>query len=270
MTEDPSTLSEVHRIGSLELEMHPNGVGVVVFDRPPVNAVSLSVYEDIGAMSDYIAASAVRCVVWTAPATARAWCGGADLNDFVDMDPERRHGRYEVINDQLRRFYNLDRPVVAAVTGHAIGVGMILAGLCDMRIAADTAGFACPEIDYGLVGGGAGLFSQLGMPEAKIREMLFTGRRFTAAELAPTGFFNDVVPKADVMTCAMDLAKTIAGKSLPSIRARKSCSNAIGSLSWFDAYLVSQQYSVALAAGRDGGEGVRAFLDGRPPSLSDR
>lgn len=270
MPQDQPGCGRAHRIGSLELQALPDGVGVVVFDRPPVNAVSLSVYQDIGAMADHIAASPVRCVVWAAAPGARAWCGGADLNDFVGMDPERRHERYKVINAQLRRFYDLDRPVVAAITGHAIGIGMILAGLCDMRIAATTAGFACPEIDYGLVGGGAGLFAQLGMPEAKIREMLFTGRRFTAAELEPTGFFNDVVTKEAVMERAMTLAQIVASKSLPSIRARKACSNAIGSLGWFDAYLVSQQHSIALAAGRDGGEGVRAFLDGRPPDFTDR
>ena len=221
-------------------------------------------------MADFISASDVRCVVWTAPPGARAWCGGADLNDFVGMDPGRRHMRYEVINAQVRRFYDLDRPVIAAIGGHAIGIGMILAGLCDMRVASETAGFACPEIDYGLVGGGAGLFAQIGMPEAKIREMLFTGRRFSAVELAPTGFFNYVVPPDRVLGQSIELAVAIAGKSLPSIRARKACSNAIGSLNWFDAYIVSQQHSVALAAGRDGGEGVRAFLDGRRPSYHDQ
>lgn len=67
---------------------------------------------------------------------------------------------------------------------------MILAGLCDMRVAAEDAAFACPEIDYGLVAGDAGLFSLINMPEGKVREMLFTGARFTARELEATGFFN--------------------------------------------------------------------------------
>ncbi len=261
---------ETHSIGSFRITVRGDGVGLVVFDRPPVNAVSLAVYKDIGRMADFIAASEVRCVVWSAAEGARAWCGGADLNDFVDMDPDRRHDRYAVINEQVRRFYDLDRPVIAAINGHAIGIGMILAGLCDMRIASENAAFACPEIDYGLVGGGAGLFAQIGMPEAKIREMLFTGRRFTAAELAPTGFFNYVVPPDRVLEMALELAGSIARKSLPSIRARKSCSNAIGALNWFDAYLVSQRHSVGLAAGQDGGEGVRAFLDGRPANYTDR
>lgn len=261
---------EVHTIGSFQITLRDDGVGVVLFDRPPVNAVSLAVYQDIGRMAEFIAASQIRCVVWTAAATARAWCGGADLNDFVDMNPDRRHERYAVINEQVRRFYDLDRPVIAAINGHAIGVGMILAGLCDMRVASETAAFACPEIDYGLVGGGAGLFAQIGMPEARIREMLFTGRRFLATELAATGFFNYVVPPDRVLAAALELAGTIARKSLPSIRARKSCSNAIGSLNWFDAYLVSQRHSVALAGGKDGGEGVRAFLDRRPANYTDR
>ncbi|MDB5510908.1 MAG: enoyl-CoA hydratase/isomerase family protein [Enterovirga sp.] len=251
------------------LEKREDGIGLVTFDRPPVNAVSRLVYEQLGRLADRISASDIRCVVLTAPPGARAWCGGADLKDFVGMDPEGRKERYALINDQVQRFYQLDRPVIAAINAHAIGIGMILAGLCDMRIAAEDAGFSCPEIDYGLVGGGAGLFAQLGMPEAKIREMLFTGRRLSATELLPTGFFNAVVPRERVLDTALDLAAAIARKSLPAIKARKLCSTAIGGLDWFSAYLIAQEHSAALAAGRDGQEGVRAFLDGREALYGD-
>ena len=257
-------------IGSFELTVGDDGVALVVFSRPPVNAVSLSVYEDIGVLVDTIEASAnVRVVVLSAPPTARAWCGGADLKDFVGMDTARRKERYAFINDRVPGFFRMERPVIAAINGHAIGIGMILAALCDMRVASSEALFACPEIDYGLVAGGAGLLALLKMPEAKVREMLFTGRKFTAQELEPTGFFNYVVPRQEVLPKALELASLIARKSLPAVRARKLASVALEGRTWMEAYLDAQALSADLVAGEDSGEGVRAFLEHRAPKFVD-
>ncbi len=259
------------QIGNFSLEIDPDGVALVTFSRPPVNAVSLSVYQDIGALVDRIEGDdAVRVVVLTAPDDARAWCGGADLNDFVGIDPEGRKQRYAFINAQLPRFYRMDRPVIAAVNGAAIGIGMLLSALCDMRVAAEDAKFACPEIDYGLVAGGAAIFAMLKMPEAKIREMLFTGARFTARELEPTGFFNYVLPRAEVLPKALALARQIAAKSLPAIRARKVASVDLEGHSWMEAYLDAQAQSGLLTAGKDGAEGVNAFLAGRAARIADQ
>lgn len=72
----------------------------------------------------------------------------------------------------------------------AIGVGVMLAGMCGLRMASDDARFACPEVDYGLIGGSAGLLASLGMPEAKVREIVYTRR-----ELEDAGFFNCVVSR---------------------------------------------------------------------------
>lgn len=257
-------------IGSFVLHTDSDGVCVAMFDRRPVNAVSLSVYEDIGAIVNHVEGNcAIRVVVLAAPDDARAWCGGADLNDFIGIDVAGRKARYAFINEQLPRFYRMDRPVIAAINGAAIGIGMILAALCDMRIAAEDAAFACPEIDYGLVAGGAGLFAHVNMPEAKVREMLFSGARFTARELEPTGFFNYVLPRDEVLPKSIMLARSIAGKSLPSIRARKIASAALEGRCWEQAYLDAQALSAQLTAGNDGAEGIRAFLDGRAPSYRD-
>jgi enoyl-CoA hydratase len=258
-------------IGSFGVTVDADGIASIIFSRPPVNAVSLSVYEDIGRLVKVIEADAsIRAVVLTAPDDARAWCGGADLKDFVGMDTARRKERYRFINEQLPQFYTLNRPVIAAINGAAIGIGMVWAGLCDMRIAAEDARFAVPEIDYGLVGGGAGLFGMLKMPEGKVRELLFTGRKFTARELEPTGFFNYVVPRAAVVPKAMEIARQIAKKSLPSIVARKRASVALEGRTWMEAYLDAQALSAELVAKADSGEGVQAFLEHRDPKFKDQ
>jgi enoyl-CoA hydratase len=256
--------------GPFHLETDAAGVGLVIFGRPPVNAFSLAVYEALGELTDAVSGSEdVRVLVIGAPDGARAWCGGADVRDFVAMNAERRKERYEFINASLPRFAALDRPVIAAVNSHAVGFGTILAGLCDLRVAADSATFACPEIDYGLVGGGAGLFSALNMPEAVIREMLYTGRRFSAAEMYRCGLLNYVVPVADVMTKSVELAHAIARKSLPALKARKLVFTAIEGLTWHEAYLTAQEASGRLVGGPDAEEGVKAFLEHRPAQLLD-
>jgi enoyl-CoA hydratase/carnithine racemase len=257
--------------GVFAVAVSPSGVATVTFDRPPVNAVSLRVYQELGRVVDRIEGDAnIRAVILRAPAGARAWCGGADLNDFVGIDVASRKIRYDFINAQLPRFYRMERPVIAAIEGAAIGIGMILAALCDMRVAAEEATFACPEIDYGLVAGGAAIFRMAGVPEAMIRGMLFTGGRYTAAALASTGFFNSVVRRLDVMPAAIGLAERIAAKSLPAIRARKVASTHLDGIGWEQAYLDAQALSAQLTAGCDGAEGVAAFLDKRPPVYRDR
>nr|WP_314447287.1 enoyl-CoA hydratase/isomerase family protein [uncultured Sphingomonas sp.] len=253
------------------LDVEDDGVAICTFWRPPVNAVSYSVYEDLQALTEHVAADlTIRVVILAVPEGAKAWCGGADLNDFVGIDQAARKARYARINAILPAFERLDRPVVAAITAPAVGIGVILAALCDMRIAAEDAHFSCPEIRYSLVAGGGGIFRTLNMPEAKAREMLFTGRRFTGAELAPTGFFNYVLPRTEVMPRAIGLAREIAVQSLPALRARKRASVGLEGRSWTEAYLDAQALSAELTGSVDAEEGVAAFLDGREARFQDR
>lgn len=253
------------QFGAFSVEERPDGVALVSFFRPPVNAVSISVYEDIGHLADHIAASdTIKVVVLSAPDEARAWCGGADLREFEGMTAQRRRERYEFINEQLPRFHHIDRPIIAAIKGPAVGVGVMLAGMCDMRVASEDARLACPEVDYGLIGGSAGLLASLRMPEAKVREMVYTGRSFTARELENTGFFNYIVPRAAVLPLALDLAGQIAGKNLKALRARKLASLMFEGPDWMEAYLEAQEASSALVEHPDSAKAVqRALIKGR-------
>lgn len=247
--------------GAFTLDVGEDGVAVATFSRPPVNAVSLSVYEDIGHLADHISVDQdIRVIVITAPDNARAWCGGADLHEFKGMTAEKRKERYQFINAQLPRFHRIDRPMIAAIRGAAVGVGVMLAGMCDMRVASEDARFACPEVDYGLVGGSAGLFATQRVPEAKVREMLYTGRAFSARELESTGFFNYVVPAPAVVPIAMDLARQIARKNMPTLRARKLASLTWEGTEWMDAYLEAQEISSALVESPESEAAVLAAL----------
>ena len=245
------------------LSVSDNGIATVVFDRPPVNAVSLEVYEALGTLVSTIERSKdIRVVLLTAPDNARAWCGGADVNEFVEMNKSKRQQRYEFINNSLPRFAKMSRPVIAAITAPVVGVGMILAGLCDMRVSSDTATFACPEIDFGLVAGGGGLFSYLNLPEGFLRELLYTGRRLTAHEMHTAGFLNYVVPREEVTSTALKIATLISQKSLPALIARKRVFVQMEGLKWEESYLIAQEESGNLVENQDAAEGVSAFLRG--------
>jgi enoyl-CoA hydratase len=252
------------------MQTDEQGITVVTFDRPPVNAVSFEVYPEIRQMAETIEATdETRVVVLTAPPNCRAWCGGADVRDFLPLDYDTRMERYKLINECMPRFYDLNRPVVGAINGHSVGVGLVLASFCDIRVAWDQAFFACPEIDRGVLAGGGSFLSRIGVPPGIIREMMYTGARFTAEQLRHTGMFNYVVPRSQVLPKAMELARVIAKKSLPALKANKMCTNATESMSWTEAYKMTQEYSGRLTITKDAKEGIRAFLEKREPKYSD-
>ena len=254
-------MNEAEQIGHFSLSVLDCGVAVVTFSRPPVNAFSLAVYEDLGRLSDRVASDdAIAALVMAAPDDARAWCGGADLADFKDITKREREDRYAFINEQLPRFHTLDRPTIAAIAGPAIGLGMVLASLFDFRVAAEDASLALPEVDFGLLSGCAGRFVALRLPEPKLREMLYTGRKYTAREIEPTGFFNYVVPRADVLPRALALAKEVAAKDSTIMRMRKRDSLALEGNAWFEAYLKAQQGSASMVENEASRAGVASAL----------
>ena len=254
------------------LETDSEGVTVVTFDRPPVNAFSSETYQDICDLADLIEADdTTRVAVLTSPHSARAWGGGADLNDFVNLDYETRLERYTLVNKTFERVFRLDRPIIAAVNNHAIGAGFVLSTLCDVRIASKEAFFALPEIDRGVLANGGGMFFRLRMPQGFIREMVLTGRRFMAEELRYANVFNYILPKDEVLPKALEIAHLMAKKSLPALKANKAAVN-VGETQtyWLETYKMTQKTSATLTAGADAKEGVKAFLEKRNPVYVDR
>jgi len=242
------------------------GVALVTFERPPVNAFAESTYHElIGLAAELDANESVRSVVFAGSDKSKAWIGGADLNDFVKLDYQSRIDRYQLVNEANDAFYRLARPVVAAIGSHAIGAGMTFAAICDIRVAASGVYFSMPEVDRGTTSGGGIAFNRLFMPVGKMREMLFTGRKFRTEELVDTGFFNYIVPRVDVLDKSLEIALAIAEKSLPALQATKISCNAVETLPREEGRRFAQEYSARLIASDEGKEGVRAFLEKRAP-----
>lgn len=245
------------------------GVAVATFDRPPVNALSAAAYEELERVIDRIETSdEVRAVVLASPPDARAWIAGADLNDFKSLDYDTRLARYQLVNRCMGRLAGLSRPIIAAINAHAIGAGMTVASLCDIRVASSEAEFAMPEIDRGTTSAGGIHFNRLHLPSGITREMLFTGRRFSAAELTHWGYIDHVVERAAVVPKALEIASLIASKDPEAVRVTKLCCNAVEQLPWADALALTQEHSARLTAGKAAKEGISAFLEGREPSYT--
>jgi enoyl-CoA hydratase/carnithine racemase len=253
------------------LETDSDGITVVTFDRPPVNAMSFEVYPELKTLAHIIQSTdETRVMILTSPPNARAWCGGADLHDFLPLDFDSRLARYQVVEDCLPALLNINRPVIAALNMHAVGVGFVMAAFCDIRVASEEAFFAVPEIDRGVMAAGGAFFTRLNMPMGKVRELLFTGRRFMADELRNSGVFDYIVPKNQVLPKAMEIARIIAKKSLPALKFNKVSMNLAETMPWQSAYSMTVPISAHLTAGSDSKEGIKAFLEGRAPQYSDR
>lgn len=245
------------------IEVQADGVALVTMDRPPVNAVTLAVYREMIRFAEHVRASQeIRVVVLAARPENRTWCGGAEVREFVDLDAQGRLARFALLAEATGRIHEIDRPVIAAISGNVAGAGLTLAALSDIRVGAEGSVVVMPEIDRGLLGN-AGLFRRLGMPEGVIREMLYTGRRFTTEELRYSGLFNYVLPKAQVLPKALEVARLMAGKSLAALKAYKSTMNAGEALlRWQDTSKLTWEVSGQLTESAEAKAGVAAFLAG--------
>ena len=258
----------------MDLEHHrlavdADGVALVTFDRPPVNAQNLASKAELTWLFDALSdRDDVRVVVLTA--AGRMFCAGADIKERAGVGVEpgdyRRHNR--LTRESFYAVTECAKPVIAAINGGALGAGLALALSCDILLIAEDAYVAMPEIDVGLAGGGR--FLQRYFPRSKLRAMYFTGARVPAAELARLGIVEAVVAADQLLPSAMALARTIAAKSPVAVRLAKGALNTIEGMGVRDGYRFEQDVTVALSATEDAQEARRAFLEKRKPVFKGR
>jgi len=168
-----------------------------------------------------------------------------------------------------RALYNLDVPVIAAVNGPAIGAGLDLACMCDLRIASEKAGFAESFVKVGLIpgDGGAWLLPRI-VGWAKAAEMAYTGEMLTAQEALACGLVSRVVPLEKLMSAAQELAKKIAANPGSSLRMTKRLLRE-AQLNTLESVLeTSAAYQALAHKTPDHREAVRAFIEKRPPKFA--
>ena len=216
---------------------------------------------------------AVRCIVLTG--AGRSFCAGGDLKNMEKGDgmfagePDELRRRYRSgIQEIPRTFEYLETPVVAAVNGAAIGAGLDLACMCDLRIASDKARFGETFVRLGLIPGDAGTFYlQRVVGYAKAMELTLTGRVIDAGQALQAGLVNEVVAPATVQSRAIAVAAEIAANAPLAVALAKR-----GVMHGYHQSAREQLDMMAVYQGvaqttADHREGVRAFLEKRPATF---
>lgn len=252
------------------IRTHVDGaVGWITLDRPQaLNALNgRMVGEILAALSAFAADPQVGCVVMTG--SARAFAAGADIKEGAELTyPHTFLDDYLAAWDAVAR---VRKPLVAAVAGYALGGGCEMALMCDLIIAADTARFGLPEVNIGVMPGAGGtqrLARAVG--KAKAMDLCLTGRMMDAAEAERLGLVSRVVPAADLLAQAQEIATTIAGKSRVGVLALKEAVNRAFETSLAEGLLFERRTFHALFATADQKEGMAAFAQKRPPRFSGR
>jgi enoyl-CoA hydratase len=244
-------------------------VGVIRLNRPQaLNALNRALIGELGqAIASFDADDAIGCMLLTG--SEKAFAAGADIKEMADKSfIEAYLGNFAADWDGTAR---ARKPIVAAVSGFALGGGCELAMECDLVIAADSAKFGQPEIKLGVIpglGGTQRLTRAVG--KAKAMDLVLTGRMMDAAEAERAGLVARVVPAASLMEEAMKVAETIAGLSLPSVLAGKEAVNRAFESSLAEGLTFERRIFHSLFATEDQKEGMKAFVEKRKPAWTNR
>lgn len=244
-------------------------IGIVRINRPQVlNALSYAVTESIvSALENFDSDESIRAMILTG--SERAFAAGADIKELegatvADMATNGQMERW----DRLRR---VKKPVIAAVSGFALGGGCELAMACDTIVASETAVFGQPEISIGVIPGAGGtqrLTHAVG--KAIAMDMVLTGRRLTAAEAARFGLVSRVVPVEACFDEAMRMALQIAAMGPVAVRAAKDCVGRALDMSLENGLPYERSQFYQLFATEDQKEGMAAFREKRKPEFKGR
>jgi enoyl-CoA hydratase/carnithine racemase len=198
------------------------GVGTIRLDRPPMNALNTQVQEELRAAALAAGERAdVRAVVlYGGP---KVFAAGADIKEMVGMNYADMADRAQDLSSSFDTVAKIGKPVVAAITGYALGGGCELALTADFRVCGDNAKLGQPEILLGIIPGAGGtqrLPRLIGPSRAK--ELVYTGRFVDAEEALRIGLVDKVVPPDDVYSTAVEMASRFTGGPAQALRAAKA------------------------------------------------
>lgn len=244
-----------------------NHIAVLTLNRPPVNAMGREMREKFLAAMDMLKArDDVRVIVLTG--SGKVFCAGADIKEKRDLAASAAdYGQANrLTRDTFLTLLEGGKPVIAAVNGGALGAGFVMAACCDMIVASEAAFFAMPEIDVGQ-GGGASILQRI-MPPAKMRRMMLTGERVSAAELHRLGVVEECVPPDKLMPTVLEIAAQIASKAPRAVRTIRASFNTVAHLPLYEGFRIEQDYTTALSLSPEAAEARAAFLEKRKPRFS--
>jgi enoyl-CoA hydratase len=244
-------------------------VGIITLHRPKaLNALNGQLITEMNAALDQFQNDpAIGCIILTG--SEKAFAAGADIREmkdktYAEVSSEKYLSDWDHIN-------TIQKPIIAAVAGFALGGGCEFALACDFIIAADTAKFAMPEVTIGIIPGGGGtqrLIRAIG--KSKAMEMILTGRMMDANEAERAGLVVRVVAPDQLQEEALRVASRLASFSHPVIASAKATVNAAENLSLKDGLALERKNFHACFALEDQKEGMAAFLEKRPAQFKNK
>lgn len=247
--------------------VHAEQVGVITLNRPKaLNALNSALMDELGqALKAFDADPAIGCIVLTG--SEKAFAAGADISAMAKFTFDQVY-KDDFITRNWETIRSIRKPVIAAVSGFALGGGCELAMMCDFMIASDTARFGQPEIKIGIIPGAGGtqrLPRAIG--KSKAMDMALTGRMMDAQEAERAGLVSRVVPADKLMDEALAAALVICSMGQLAVMAAKECVNRAFEGPLSDGLMYERRVFHALFATHDQKEGMDAFLNKRSPQF---
>ena len=210
----------------------------------------------------------IRCTILTG--SEKAFAAGADISEMVNQKHMDVY-KTDYLNAQMQVISNYRKPLIAFVSGYALGGGCELAMACDFILASDTAKFGQPEIKIGTLpgmGGSQRLTSAIGKPKAM--EMILTGRMIDAEEAERAGLVARIFDQDQAEQKVIQTAKDIAEKSLPALMMAKEAVQAAEEMSLNDGLRFERRLFHSSFSNEDKIEGMTAFIEKRAPKFKDK
>lgn len=245
-------------------------VALITLNRPQVlNALNDELMDELGdALLRFDADDAIACIVITG--SEKAFAAGADISKMAQYDFQDTY-RNNFITRNWETICKVRKPVIAAVSGFALGGGCELAMMCDMIIAADNAKFAQPEIKLGIIPGSGGTQRLTrAVSKSKAMDLCLTGRMMDAAEAERSGLVARVYPVAQLMSETMAIAQTIAAMPLLTLMMVKESVNAAYETTLTEGIRFERRLFHTCFGTEDQKEGMAAFLQKRPAQFKNR
>lgn len=242
---------------------------VLTLNRPEaLNALTSDMLHALlGAIEAIESQAEVRAVV-IAGAGEKAFCAGIDLKQRSALSANEKMAQSRMVLRLNQALWSCPRPVIAAIGGWCMGAGFELALHCDLRIAADDARFAFPEMTLGAYpgGGGAVMLPRM-IGAARAKELLFSARRPTATEALALGLVEQVVPRAGLLAAALSFTTALDATAPLAVAALKKSINQGLEAPLAAAFELDQALRRPLDATRDYEEGIKAHLEKRKPQF---
>jgi enoyl-CoA hydratase len=263
----------------LLVDRRDDGVVILTMNRPAArNALSPEMLVRLAAAWREFRDDPQQRVAILTGAGEEDFCAGGDLKLSMPLVTGARKPETEwdhrllsdmtCFTDAILRGFELYKPVIAAVNGNALGGGTEITNACDLRVASENAVFGTPEAKVGLLPGG-GSISRLPrqIPYAKMMEMLLVGTSFSAQDALDMGLINYVVPRAQLLDKALELAALLAANGPLAVRKIKEGVLRSSGLPMERALEIENEVSAAVMSSKDAREGPRAFAEKRKPNF---